>query len=63
MTKRFALGRRRLSRLGDLMRRNVVEDARRMTPEERVRLAVELSMTLGRLSRAGHEGLARPAPP
>lgn len=34
-----------------------------MTPEERVRLAVELSMTLGRLSRAGHEGLARPAPP
>lgn len=34
-----------------------------MTPEERVRLAVELSMTLGRLSRAGREGLTRPAPP
>lgn len=63
MTKRFALGRRQPSRLGDLMRRNVVEDARRMTPEERVRLAVELSMILGRLSRAGRESLTRPAPP
>ncbi|MFN3485335.1 MAG: hypothetical protein ACK44W_07615 [Planctomycetota bacterium] len=60
--KRFALGRRRPSRLGDLKRQELVEDARRMSPEERVRLAVQLSTALGAVHRAGR-ALRGPTPP
>lgn len=50
--KRFALGRRRTSRLGNLMHQELIEDARRMSPEERVRLAVQLSMAFCSVHRA-----------
>ncbi|HXG60983.1 MAG TPA: hypothetical protein VNO22_06405 [Planctomycetota bacterium] len=61
--KHIPLGRRRPSRLGDALRRDLIEDARRMTPEERLQCALRLTRAAWRIHLAGRSARASDPPP
>ena len=46
---------RRPSKLGDMLAQKKIDEARRLTPEQRLRVALELSDAAAALHRAGCE--------